>query len=207
MSRKTTPATKPPPKGKDVSPVVGPVWPADKTERRLVADLTPYARNARKHSPKQVDQIVASIKQWGFTVPVLIDEDGTIIAGHGRVMAASKMGLLEVPVMVARGWTESQRRAYVLADNQLAANSSWDMDLLSVEMGDLKAADFDLTTMGFSDREIKRGLKGLESETAASVLSDDLQFKIVVDCTSEEHQAELLERLEGEGIKCRPLIS
>ena len=95
----------------------------------------------------------------------------------------------------------------MLADNQLAANSSWDQDLLAVEMGDLKAADFDLTTIGFSDREISRGLKSLEPETAGSVLSSDLQFRIVVDCTSEEHQAELLARLEEEGIACRPLIS
>lgn len=206
MSKKTALAAKSP-KGSKDAPSSGPTWPADSVERRPVADLTPYARNARKHSPKQVDQIVASIKQWGFTVPVLVDEDGTIIAGHGRVMAANKMGLQEVPVMVARGWTEPQRRAYVLADNQLAANSSWDQDLLAVEMGDLKAADFNLTTIGFSDREISRGLKSLEPETAASVLSDDLQFRIVVDCTSEDHQAELLTRLEEEGIACRPLIS
>ena len=206
MSKKTAPAAKSPKARKDAPPS-GPVWPADSVERRPVAELTPYARNARKHSAKQVDQIVASIKQWGFTVPVLVDEDGTIIAGHGRVMAANKMGLLEVPVTVARGWSEPQRRAYVLADNQLAANSSWDQDLLAVEMGDLKAADFDLTTIGFSDREISRGLKSLEPETAGSVLSDDLQFRIVVDCTSEEHQAELLARLEEEGIACRPLIS
>lgn len=206
MSKKPALAAKSPNPRKDAPPS-GPVWPADSVERRPVAELTPYARNARKHSPKQVDQIVASIKQWGFTVPVLVDEDGTIIAGHGRVMAANKMGLLEVPVMVARGWTESQRRAYVLADNQLAANSSWDQDLLAVELGDLKAADFDLKTIGFSDREIARGLKSLEPEAAKSVLSDDLQFRIVVDCTSEEHQAELLARLEEEGIACRPLIS
>ncbi len=206
MSKKTALAAKSPKARKDAPPS-GPVWPADKVERRPVAQLTPYARNARKHSPKQVDQIVASIKQWGFTVPVLVDEGGTIIAGHGRVMAANKMGLQEVPVMVARGWTEPQRRAYVLADNQLAANSSWDQDLLAVEMGDLKAADFDLTTIGFSDREISRGLKSLQPETAGSVLSSDLQFRIVVDCTSEEHQAELLARLEEEGIACRPLIS
>ena len=88
-------------------------WPADKVERWPVTRLVPYARNARTHSPAQVEQIAASIKEWGWTNPILIDEDGTIIAGHGRVLAAQSAGILDVPVMIARGWTEAQRRAYV----------------------------------------------------------------------------------------------
>jgi hypothetical protein len=104
-------------------------WPADEVERRAVAALIPYARNARTHSPEQVDQIAASIREWGWTVPVLVDEQGGINAGHGRVLAAHKLAIDEVPVMVASGWSEAQKRGYVLADNKLALNAGWDDDL------------------------------------------------------------------------------
>src|ERR1700731_400670 len=124
-------------------------WPADKVERRAVAALIPYARNARTHSPEQVDQIAAAIREWGWTVPVLIDDEGGIIAGHGRVLAAQKLGLVDVPVMVAAGWSEAQKRAYVLADNKLALNAGWDNDLLKIELSDLQAFDFDLGLFGF----------------------------------------------------------
>jgi len=129
-------------------------WPADKVERRSVGDLVPYARNARTHSPEQVDQIAGSIKEWGWTVPVLVDEEGGLIAGHGRVMAAKKLGLKEIPVMVASGWSEAQKRAYVLADNKLALNAGWDNDLLKVELEGLKELDFDLDLTGFGADEL-----------------------------------------------------
>jgi DNA modification methylase len=124
-------------------------WPADHVERRSVESLIPYARNARTHSDAQVAQLAASIQEWGWTTPVLIDETGSIIAGHGRVMAARKLGIEDVPVMVAAGWSEAQRRAYVLADNQLATNAVWDMDLLKVELNDLDGMGFDLELIGF----------------------------------------------------------
>ena len=129
-------------------------WPADKVERRKVSDLIPYARNARTHSDEQVAQIAASINEWGWTTPVLVDEKGSIIAGHGRVMAARKLNLTEVPVMVASGWSDAQKKAYVLADNQLALNAGWDMELLKVEIGDLNAEGFDLDLLGFDNEMI-----------------------------------------------------
>lgn len=129
-------------------------WPADKVERRSVADLVPYARNARTHSPEQIGQIAASIREWGWTTPVLIDETGGIIAGHGRVLAAQKLGIKDVPAMTATGWTEAQKKAYVLADNKLALNAGWDDDLLRVELGELAALDFDMPLIGFSDDEL-----------------------------------------------------
>ena len=107
-------------------------WPADAVERRSVTALLPYIRNARTHSDEQVAQIAASIREWGWTMPVLVDEAGTIIAGHGRVLAAQRLGLREVPVMVAAGWSEAKRRAYVIADNKLALNAGWDEELLSL---------------------------------------------------------------------------
>lgn len=130
----------------------GPIkWPADKVERRPVAALIPYARNARTHSDAQVAQIAASIKEWGWTTPVLVDPEGSIIAGHGRIMAARKLGLTEVPVMVAEGWTDAQKKAYVLADNQLALNAGWDSDLLALELKELGENGFKLDLIGFDD--------------------------------------------------------
>src|SRR3712207_1655111 len=129
-------------------------WPADRVERRPLNSLIPYARNARTHSEAQVAQIAASMREWGWTNPVLIDPEGGIIAGHGRVMAARLLGFSEAPVMVARGWSEAQTRAYVLADNKLALNAGWNQDLLSLELADLRAFDFDLGRIGFSEEEL-----------------------------------------------------
>lgn len=145
-------------------------WPADKVERRQVASLIPYARNSRTHSDAQVAQIAASIKEWGWTQPVLIEPDGGIIAGHGRVMAAQKLGLAEVPCMVAEGWTDAQRKAYVIADNQLALNAGWDMDMLKVEMQELGALEFDLGLLGFDDKLLD-GL--LEPEPTERLTDED----------------------------------
>ena len=129
-------------------------WAADKVERRSIASLVPYARNARMHSAEQIDQIAASIREWGWTVPVLVDEADGIIAGHGRVLAAHKLGIAEIPVMVAAGWTAAQKRAYVLADNKLALNAGWDDAMLRVEIDDLQGTGFDLGLIGFSADEI-----------------------------------------------------
>jgi DNA modification methylase len=129
-------------------------WPADKVERWSLDRLIPYARNARTHSDAQVAQIAASIREWGWTTPVLVDEDDTIIAGHGRVMAARLLGLTEAPIMVARGWSAAQKRAYALADNKLGENAGWDRELLRLEVADLAALGFDLPLIGFSDEEL-----------------------------------------------------
>lgn len=144
-------------------------WPADHVTRRPVAELVPYARNARTHSPEQVAQIAASIREWGWTTPVLVDEGGTLIAGHGRVMAARQLGIAEIPVMVATGWTDAQKRAYVLADNKLALNAGWDTELLKVELGELQAEGFDLELTGFSGDEIGK----LMAETTEGLTDPD----------------------------------
>jgi DNA modification methylase len=133
---------------------IGPSWPADAVERRPVASLVPYARNARTHSPEQVGQVAASIREWGWTVPVLVDEASNIIAGHCRVLAAQRLGLTEVPVMVARGWSEAQKHAYVIADNKLALNAGWDEELLRIELGELRGLGADLGLTGFGELEL-----------------------------------------------------
>jgi DNA modification methylase len=139
-------------------------WPADSVSRMEVELLIPYARNSRTHSDEQVSQIAASIKEWGFTTPVLVDEDNVLIAGHGRVMAAKKLGLTDVPTMVASGWTDAQKQAYVIADNKLALNAGWDEELLKVELSELKGLDFDLDLVGFNSSELADLLKPDEVE-------------------------------------------
>jgi DNA modification methylase len=130
------------------------VNPADKVEQWPIEKLVPYAKNSRTHSEEQVAQIAASIREWGFTTAVLVDESGSIIAGHGRVMAARKLGMASLPVMVAAGWTDAQKRAYVIADNKLAMNAGWDNELLALELGELGDLGFDLDLVGFTDEEI-----------------------------------------------------
>ncbi len=131
-------------------------WPADKVERRKISSITPYARNSRLHSDQQIAQIAASIKEWGFTTPILIDIDGEIIAGHGRLLAAQRLGLEEVPAMTAVGWSDAQKKAYVIADNKLALNAGWDEELLKIELDDLKDLDFDIDLVGFNDDELSK---------------------------------------------------
>ncbi|KKL83531.1 hypothetical protein LCGC14_1973820, partial [marine sediment metagenome] len=114
----------------------------------------PSAQNARTHTESQIAQIGASITEWGWTIPVLVDEVDTILAGHGRVLAAQLLGLDNIPVMVAKGWSEEQKRAYVIADNKLAENAGWDMEALGVELTDLSGIGFDLGLIGFSQGEL-----------------------------------------------------
>jgi len=129
--------------------------PADKVERWAIDRLVPYARNARTHSDEQISQIEASIKEWGWTTPVLVDEQGGIIAGHGRTLAAQRLKMAEVPVMVAKGWSDAKKRAYVLADNKLALNAGWDNEMLALELGEIGELGFDLDLIGFKAEEIQ----------------------------------------------------
>jgi hypothetical protein len=112
-------------------------WPADKVERRPLAAISPYSKNARMHSDEQIDQIAASMRQWGWTIPMLVDESGVLIAGHGRYLAAQRLEYPDGPVMIARGWTKKQISAYRIADNKLAENATWDVRLLAAELDGL----------------------------------------------------------------------
>ena len=129
-------------------------------EYRTVGSLKPDPRNARTHPKRQLEQIKASIKEFGFTNPILIDEQGVIIAGHGRLRAAKEAGLAEVPTIVLAGLTDGKKRALRLADNKIALGASWDLDLLKLELGDLADMDFDLGLTGFSAGEIDIALSG-----------------------------------------------
>ena len=139
-------------------------WPADQVERWPIERLIPYADNPRLHSAADVERIAASILKWGWTNPVLVDEHGVLIAGHGRVAAAAKLGLtIPIPVIVARGWSAEEKQAYRLADNELAALGSWDPDLLRSELRDLKFSGFDLDLIGFEPDRLEEILAGLGS--------------------------------------------
>jgi DNA modification methylase len=149
-------------------------WPIDRLETREISALIPYARNARTHTDEQIAQIAASIREWGWTNPILIDEEGGIIAGHGRVLAAQQLGLDRVPAAIAEGWTEAQKVACRLADNQLALNAGWDLEILSSEVKGLREWGFDLSLLGFADFDalLADKTEGLTDPDAAPPLSE-----------------------------------
>lgn len=122
---------------------------------RDIEELIPYANNARTHSPTQVKRIADSIKEFGWTNPILIDGKNGIVAGHGRVLAAKKLGMKQVPTIELSGLSPTQKRAYILADNRLALDAGWDEDLLKLELTELQELNFDLSLTGFSDEEIE----------------------------------------------------
>ena len=134
--------------------------------------LLPYARNARTHSEDQVAQVAASIREFGWANPILAGPDGVIIAGHARLLAARKLGMTEVPVIVLDHLTEAQRRALILADNKLALNAGWDEEMLRVELDSLKEESFDLDLVGFSDQELEDLLSDPE-ETREGLTDED----------------------------------
>ena len=153
-----------------------------KIQEVAVDKLIPYAKNSRTHSPEQVGQIAASIKEFGFRNPILVDGVG-IIAGHGRLMAAQKLGLDKVPTIDCSDMTESQKKAYIIADNKLALNAGWDTAMLSIEMKDLEDEGFDLALLGFDDKELNALLEpevteGLTDEDAVPDVPEEPKTKV-----------------------------
>ena len=185
-----------------------------------VAELTPYARNARTHSPEQILQLQALVEKFGWTSPLLVDEEGGLIAGHGRVLAAAaiyaKGGTIRMadgspvpagalPVNYARGWSEADKRAYILADNKVALNSGWDNELLKIEFEGLKALDYDLSLTGFVAFEIGEILSpgvdagapgGIEDAPAGNYKE---QYGVIVICKNEAEQKAAYEDLKAQG--------
>ncbi len=132
----------------------------ERFEKVSIDKLVPYARNARTHSKEQISQLRASLREFGFVTPVIIDEKYSVIAGHGRIMAAKEEGITEIPCVFAENLTEAQKKAYILADNRLALNAGWDEEMLAVEIADLQGADFDMSLLGFTDAELNKLLDG-----------------------------------------------
>lgn len=123
---------------------------------KKVTELIPYVNNSRTHSDEQVAQIAASIKEFGWTNPILVDGDNGIIAGHGRLLAARKLGHKEVPTIELKDLTETQKKAYIIADNRLALNAGWDNEILTIELNDLLADGFAMDLLGFDSEEINK---------------------------------------------------
>jgi len=164
---------------------------------RPVRDLVPSARNRRSHSPAHVGQIAASIKEFGFTIPLLVDEKEELIAGHGRLLAARELGMREVPVLVATGWSEAQKRAYRIADNKLTENGQWDDHLLREELAEL-AGEFPLDALGFAPSELDAVLAGGSPLTVEEIETREVsdRFWIVVKGPLPQ-QAQALDRLKA----------
>jgi ParB-like chromosome segregation protein Spo0J len=172
-----------------------------KIEYVATDDLIPYINNSRTHSESQIKQIAASIREFGFTNPVLIDEAGTIIAGHGRVMAAQVLELDEVPTITLDGLSDAQRKAYVIADNKLALNAGWDTEILLAEIDALQDLNFDTQLLGFSADELSEMLNIEEPQPKEETYSEI--FNIIVECNDEMEQEKIFNQLESEGYKCR----
>ena len=151
---------------------------------RKAVDLIPYINNSRTHSEEQVNQVAASIKEFGFTNPILLDDSGGIIAGHGRLLAAKKLSLSEVPTITLSNLSEAQKKAYVIADNKLALNAGWDDEMLKLEITQLDEMEFDLKLIGFDSDEL-------------AILLDNVNF----DPATEDEQGQL-DELEPKYIDC-----
>jgi ParB-like chromosome segregation protein Spo0J len=169
---------------------------------RKVEDLIPYVNNSRKHSDEQVAQISASIKEFGWTNPILIDGTNSIIAGHGRLMAARKLKMDEVPTIELDHLTDTQRKALVIADNKLALNADWDNTLLTIELDELLKDGFALDILGFDSIELAKLFDVVEPDDIKEQSYNEV-FNIIVECKDEQEQEKIFNRLDSEGYKCR----
>lgn len=174
---------------------------------RNTDELIPYARNARTHSESQIAQIAASIKEFGFNNPILLDGDNGVIAGHGRLLAAQKLGLKQVPCIELSHLTETQKKAYILADNKIALNSGWDFDTLSIELEDLKLNDINVELTGFNLEEIEGlqdPLSALDEEDFSNLGGDQKDIFNVTFSFNKEDEALIKNFITNKG---KPFIT
>jgi len=168
-------------------------------------DLIPYANNPRTHSEQQVAQVAASIQEFGFNNPILIDEHNGIIAGHGRLAAAQKLNMNIVPTILLEGLSEAQRKAYVIADNKLTENGGWDYDLLAVEIDRLKELDIDVNLTGFEPKEVNTILGEEIEKHVSDPKVDFFENEMIMKFSSEKQLEKWYEMAEKEGIECKIL--
>ena len=168
-----------------------------------VEDLIPYVNNSRTHSDAQVAQIAASIKEFGWTNPILVDGEKGIIAGHGRLLAARKLEMSEVPVIELNHLTPTQKKALIIADNKLALNADWEQELLKIEIQALSDDDFDITLLGFDEIELGKMFDEMDEEDDIKAQNYNEVFNIIVECEDESEQEKIFNRLNTEGYKCR----
>lgn len=164
-----------------------------------VNDLIPYINNSRTHSDAQIAQIAASIKEFGWTNPILLDGENGIIAGHGRLLAARKLDHTEIPTIELSGLTPAQKKAYVIADNKLALNAGWDEGLLKLELDELGNLDFDLSLIGFDDYNLGE----LEDNNNPDVLDDGNKNLLIIECATELELQTLFDEMQNRGMNCK----
>lgn len=190
-----------------------------KIEHLKTSDLIPYINNARKHSPEQISTVAASIKEFGFINPVLIDKDNTIIAGHCRVLSAKKLKIKEIPCLRVDHLTPAQQKAYILADNRLAETSEWDAEILKIELESLAELDYDLEVLNMDDAflsgmDIDLSLDGsgdTNEDFTPNIpdqnneFKEDTEFCLKIDCNSDDERQNLFEELNNRGIKVKAI--
>lgn len=164
-------------------------WAADSVTKRKVTELIPYERNPRIHPQSQIDQLAQSIREWGWTMPILIDEGGNVIAGHGRLFAAKQMDIEEVPCVTASGWSDQKKKAYVIADNKLSENGRWDDALYFSELRSLSDTGFDLTLVGMDD--------GFAFEDFEPNLEPTANFKDISDKDLDRASSKMADQISG----------
>ncbi len=180
-----------------------------KIENRKVLELIPYVNNTRTHSDEQVQQIASSIKEFGFTNPILLDENNGIIAGHCRLQGAKLLQLDEVPTITLTHLTESQKKAYIIADNKIALNAGWDEELLKVEIEALQEMNFDINLLGFDMDELNDLELGFDEEVDNELFEDEEEqdsadtIKLSVVCDNETDKQQLKEELLSRGYLCQ----
>lgn len=180
-------------------------WPIDRP--------TPYERNARKWTMEAIAKVATSIREFGFRQPIVVDSEGVIIIGHLRLTAAKHLGLTHVPVHPVHDLTPAQVKALRIADNRTHDEATWDNDILGREFLEMKIDEFDLSFTGFEQDEILTSVFGVKEKKKGKGGGDTgqqlsgLSFKVIVECSDEEHQLALLDRFEGEGLICKALIS
>lgn len=170
-------------------------WPTCAIEQWPIENVIPFDENARTHSRAQIQQIVASIQEWGWTNPILVDEGGRIIAGHGRLSAAHELSLVSVPVVIARGWSEGQKRAYCLADNQLALNAGWDLKRLRTQLSELEEWGFNTELVGFPEElNVSDEWKGMPEFNQTEIKAHKTLLVHFVDQRAVDQFAKLVDR-------------
>lgn len=176
-----------------------------KIQYKPIQDLIPYARNSRTHSDAQIVQIASSIKEFGWTNPVLLDGENGIIAGHGRVLAAQKLGESDVPTIELSHMDENQKRAYIIADNKLALNAGWDNEMLALEVSDLKDAGYDLGLTGFTLDEIAalNGDASIDEDFKEPI--DESRNLLMIECEGERELEKLYKEMQERGFECKIL--
>lgn len=213
LAKKALEQGAPPPakeaKIKSVKPSAEPNWPVLNTALVAIEKVRPRDRNPNKHPDEQVEQIAQSLLERGWTMPVLVDEGGELIAGHGRLMAAhvlvtrGHMQFKQVPVATAKGWSDAQIRAYVIADNLLAQGSKMDRQMLKEEVQALKADGFDLSLLAMSEKALKVNLDEPVPTNSANFEFGADRYLVLLECESESQQQDLFQEMQERGITCK----